>query len=973
MRGTVRDHEKGMLRTQKGDKGERTALLARVTDAEEDSTTSRRCLKVIRAVMVYTFTLAFLYILWFVDSAGVNNGLQHPSAAGTKAATAGRTNDPAGLTVCQQHLAAVCGDAAPGDACMKCAASNPDVDPRNSDGFFCEQWDITAFCSPGAPAEPLAPIQQEESKEPQDAIDFILDSFAICRMYACAIGPSYLILLRAGFTALVLAWLSVLPQPIGSGEPSVPGALAVATGLLLVARSFYSSVTILFIAPAPSFAESWYLWYEIKWYVALQHPSFGQAVSVVLHKFYGWISTELAWRRKVADYKRIQEGQVRELQRERKAKVKVAAEVKGAKQSGKVQTQQRARANVQVQQQRALRPPQTREQEKSPVSSGGKAAEEASPVAAVSPAAEGGMESRAPAPRPASPLPAAPSLDPSSKESPRQLQPRQAPPRLNRPPQPPDIARVIFDVAEALKSPPEAALGTAATIALQVSLSLALLNMAIVVLPLTLTHLVPAVVLLPPTVLIGICHLDWWRAVSLTLLFSVLAALFIITAGFIIAFLKQRAVWCVARHEVIEKDSREAHTIISGWLARLGVTGLHPHHPIMFAARAVFVKVLSLVAALVVIGLQEATARVILLRQRDSTRFLACTAVMLIVCLLLSCTVGCSRHQRWIVYVLWIAAVAVCTLALTPLQRFPAEVFDARTTCAYIECSMHHFHQGLVGKINNYCELMPFITDLVHHMSPVHCFDTIEYAPPNWGAVGLVVLGILLLAAVGYVIKRIVFFFIGGPDNTLVQAMAGIPAGFHDKVRELSAKYPNVDPAIVAAVVKTRPDNNAEQVSKLSEVSQVDGVEQLDEGGVQELVEQIILARPKIYGSGRNDNGQLGVHTTGKEDRYRVRLSPVPAAGLQPPQGVEIAEVCCGADFVLLRTLRGDVLHAGSNSHGERGDGGTDWEPHPELSRVPLAAAAVSLAAGANHAAAVLNDRSVHTWGTNGYKQLGRG
>eukprot|EP01062_Namystynia_karyoxenos_P068958 TRINITY_DN640_c1_g1_i6.p1 TRINITY_DN640_c1_g1~~TRINITY_DN640_c1_g1_i6.p1 ORF type:complete len:726 (+),score=189.57 TRINITY_DN640_c1_g1_i6:124-2301(+) len=123
--------------------------------------------------------------------------------------------------------------------------------------------------------------------------------------------------------------------------------------------------------------------------------------------------------------------------------------------------------------------------------------------------------------------------------------------------------------------------------------------------------------------------------------------------------------------------------------------------------------------------------------------------------------------------------------------------------------------------------------------------------------------------------------------------------------------------------------------------------------------------------AGFNSYGQLGVPPG--EDRRRPCLSPVPADGLQPPQGAEIAELHCGQSFVLLRTAQGDVLHAGANDYGQRGEGSTDYDPHPQLSRVPLSAAAVSIAAGAAHAAAVLADRSVHTWGDNTYRQLGRG
>eukprot|EP01062_Namystynia_karyoxenos_P059868 TRINITY_DN5129_c0_g1_i1.p1 TRINITY_DN5129_c0_g1~~TRINITY_DN5129_c0_g1_i1.p1 ORF type:complete len:999 (+),score=217.50 TRINITY_DN5129_c0_g1_i1:74-2998(+) len=741
---------------------ERTALLGDRSHVIAEGSRWRRPLAGVRAVLMYAVAVAALYIMFVLDTSSAHlapSGVQHARAhADARRAAAGQTP-------CEQHLAERCGAVPPGEACRQCAYDDHDLNPKHSD---CEEWDIAAFCHPGVPAEALAPLKQEESLEPMNAADFILDSFAICRMYSFAIGPSYLLLLRAGLTAMALAWLSILPPPVGSGEPSVPGALAVVTGLLLVGRSLVDSVRILAFSPVPSFVDSWYLWYELKWYIALQHPSFGQACSVVLHKFYGWISTELAWRRKVAEFKRKREED---------------ALLPGAKGPATVPFRQ-----VSPQQ------PDTRQGDGSgALPSGGGGAAPAAPAAVASAVEDS----------PRSPIPA--------QKAP------QKPPSL--PPQPPGagVVQVLFDVAEALKSPPEAALGTWATFALQSSLTLALVNMSLVVLPLSLTHLAPAVLLLPSILMVVVFSLDWWRAASLTFLDCVLAALFLCAAGWVTAFLKQHAAWCIAPYETADKNVRSKANVISDRLAQFGIVGLHPHHPLMFAARAVFVKALSLIAALIVIALQEAAARVILLRQRGQARFLTSSGIML-------CSVAfyiCGGHRGKSKAVVSLISVCGCALMLAPLEHSPAEIFDARTTCAYVECAMRDFKQGAVGTLSSYFELVPFITALVHHVSPVRCFDSMTYKPPHWGAVGVAILCLVVLASFGYVVKRLMVRCGLGGDDALLEAMADT-AG--PRVRELCEKYPTINPARVAAVVRCQPDDRAEQSKELERILQIPSV-----------------------------------------------------------------------------------------------------------------------------------------------------
>eukprot|EP01062_Namystynia_karyoxenos_P053924 TRINITY_DN4397_c0_g1_i1.p1 TRINITY_DN4397_c0_g1~~TRINITY_DN4397_c0_g1_i1.p1 ORF type:complete len:571 (+),score=137.46 TRINITY_DN4397_c0_g1_i1:101-1813(+) len=467
-------------------------------------------------------------------------------------------------TPCRKALGELCGATrSAGAACYNCTRSYANLSTTAfSSSLFCETWDIDAFCTSegmvvmSAQAPGLVPVQLEESSEPQTTAEFVLNSFAVCRQYEFGIGPAYILLLRAGFTAMFLAWLSVLPPPVGSGEPSVPGPLAVVVGVLLVAKSLWASFEILFVTPVPAFAKGqWYSEYQLRWWAALQHPAFGQACSVVLHKLFGWIATELAWRRKAMEYRR---GGVAKRQWDASAVPESAKWEKGATvtiRSDKAQVTLAFEKTPEVDFDDDMHDllgktgvivqvdedDDTLEVEIDGESNwwpfdavvpgdGTQAAKEA-PAAPSAAAA-------APPPREA---PAAKSLvdEEQSPRTKRQAQVKRA--ESMRPTQPPGYGPVqlLFDVAEALKPPPSAALSKWGTWALQISLFLATANMLIIAVPLSITHLIPFALVLVPIVLIGVFHLAWWRVTLLQTIDCILAGACIALAGGIVAWLKQ--------------------------------------------------------------------------------------------------------------------------------------------------------------------------------------------------------------------------------------------------------------------------------------------------------------------------------------------------------------------------------------------------------------------------------------------------
>eukprot|EP01062_Namystynia_karyoxenos_P004901 TRINITY_DN11736_c0_g1_i1.p1 TRINITY_DN11736_c0_g1~~TRINITY_DN11736_c0_g1_i1.p1 ORF type:complete len:911 (+),score=225.88 TRINITY_DN11736_c0_g1_i1:86-2734(+) len=682
--------------------GEQTKLIAGPpTRRDQDHRRRRRALLVAGPVCA-----AFLAL----DLGLEFRGAQPPGVRSTSASKAAA----AGISPCRAELHALCGGEKPGADCLNCTAHHKSLNPKSASSlYWCEQWDIDAFCRPeGAPAAKLAPVQQEESREPASVEEFVLDSYAVCRMYGFAIGPAYIMLLRAGFTALFLAWLSILPQPLGSGEPSVPGALAVVAGVCLVARSLFASLEILFVLPVPEFADSWYQMYEIKWWVALQHPAFGQACSVLLHKFFGWISTELAWRRKAAKWDRERRAdEMFKSKRDKKIKQGVISKftTKSGQNPSSVTSDKGSKTPAGAKQATTWFGPGQRQE-------GGRHEEKRYSV-----------------------------WQKENADSRRQAE-------GGRPPRPPggEAVRFLFDVAEALKPPPEAALGKWATVILRLSLVLAFVNFVIIGFPLSFTHLLPSALLALPVFFVGLPVLDWWRAMGLQLGDCILAGASIAGAGWLMAYLKQCVTECGCREgtEVEQEDWARDNSCTR----RLGFTGMKPNHPAMFAARAMFVKGLSLVSALLAIICQDATSQAILFRHRDPMRFYQCTVMMGVTLGLLYTLHRMCESPAFTVFtlVLALAAGKGCSYLLGPMVHSPAEVFDARQTCAFEQCALHNFGLGIMGALEGYFELRPFVTAIMRSVSPVDCYYDVEYAALNWALVAAVFVGITVVAFLLY-------------------------------------------------------------------------------------------------------------------------------------------------------------------------------------------------------------------------------
>lgn len=121
---------------------------------------------------------------------------------------------------------------------------------------------------------------------------------------------------------------------------------------------------------------------------------------------------------------------------------------------------------------------------------------------------------------------------------------------------------------------------------------------------------------------------------------------------------------------------------------------------------------------------------------------------------------------------------------------------------------------------------------------------------------------------------------------------------------------------------------------------------------------------PTLYGFGSNSNGMLG-------DGLNVS-SDVP---VKAEVSGEVKQVAAGSYFGIALLKNGTVETWGSNVYDELGDGLTFEEeaqtlvPHP----VPGLSGVVAIAAGANHALALLSSGHVEAWGDGNEGELGDG
>jgi alpha-tubulin suppressor-like RCC1 family protein len=119
-----------------------------------------------------------------------------------------------------------------------------------------------------------------------------------------------------------------------------------------------------------------------------------------------------------------------------------------------------------------------------------------------------------------------------------------------------------------------------------------------------------------------------------------------------------------------------------------------------------------------------------------------------------------------------------------------------------------------------------------------------------------------------------------------------------------------------------------------------------------------------VYAWGRNEHGQLG------DGQIAASLRPIPVAIPVAAPATVIEIVASGSTSYALDS-RGDVWAWGNNSAGNVGDGTTADKPSPQL--VPLPMPAKSIAAGLNHAVALLLDGRVFAWGSNEFGECACG
>jgi len=113
---------------------------------------------------------------------------------------------------------------------------------------------------------------------------------------------------------------------------------------------------------------------------------------------------------------------------------------------------------------------------------------------------------------------------------------------------------------------------------------------------------------------------------------------------------------------------------------------------------------------------------------------------------------------------------------------------------------------------------------------------------------------------------------------------------------------------------------------------------------------------------GLNDNGQLGIGTTGQ------RHTPVAVTGLSSG----ITAIATGYAHSCALTTAGAVQCWGANAYGQLGDGTATQRLTP-VAVTGLSSAVIAIVAGSFHTCALLSTGSVQCWGWNELGQLGDG
>lgn len=116
-----------------------------------------------------------------------------------------------------------------------------------------------------------------------------------------------------------------------------------------------------------------------------------------------------------------------------------------------------------------------------------------------------------------------------------------------------------------------------------------------------------------------------------------------------------------------------------------------------------------------------------------------------------------------------------------------------------------------------------------------------------------------------------------------------------------------------------------------------------------------------------------GTATSGTATLTVVAAAPTPPPAL--PADVAAAKTITAAEsFALVRRSTGVITSWGYNGDGQRGDGtAAAASDTPGTVTLPAGLTAVAIAAGGNHALALLSNGAVHAWGRNNNGQLGVG
>jgi alpha-tubulin suppressor-like RCC1 family protein len=121
-----------------------------------------------------------------------------------------------------------------------------------------------------------------------------------------------------------------------------------------------------------------------------------------------------------------------------------------------------------------------------------------------------------------------------------------------------------------------------------------------------------------------------------------------------------------------------------------------------------------------------------------------------------------------------------------------------------------------------------------------------------------------------------------------------------------------------------------------------------------------------LFTFGRGRNGRLGLGDN------KWRDTPHEVTGF--PQGVGVAQVVCGWNFTVARTVSGRLYSWGKQGEGQCGLGYVDKDQlSPQLVEKLADVTAVDVACGYTHTIVLTSTGDVYSWGLGEYGQLGRG